>query len=98
MNLNLHSDDLVLISYAFIWICVIVVNIVYSIKEYRKCKYNTTLEFEKWILENLAPNDLSNDPAFPNHTDIDIWLVGFKKGYDYAYQEAKEEILKAYHG
>jgi hypothetical protein len=52
-----------------------------------------TQEFEQWVLQHLAPEDTQENPAFPNHTDIDIWLVGFKGGYEYAVKHAIKNLF-----
>ena len=53
-----------------------------------------TKEFEQWIMEHLAPTDAPDDPAFPNHTDRDIWLVGFKAGFEYCFEEYVYDLRK----
>ena len=42
---------------------------------------NTLLELEK-IGFHFCPEDSQEDPAFPNHTDKDIWVNGFVKGVE----------------
>ena len=52
-----------------------------------------TKEFEQWVMQNLAPKHSQENPAFPNYTDLDIWLEGFKMGFEYA---AYKELDKIY--
>ena len=37
------------------------------------------LEQLAWV---MCPEDSQEDPAFPNHTDRDIWVNGFKIGFE----------------
>ena len=39
------------------------------------------LEFEEIV--NLEFEKVGDDKLFPNHTDKDIWVAGFKAGYEY---------------
>lgn len=31
----------------------------------------------------LAPKDTPEDPAYPNHSDTDIWVAGFKAAFEF---------------
>lgn len=35
------------------------------------------------IAFNNAPKDTIDEPAYPNHTDTDIYVAGFKSGIEY---------------
>jgi hypothetical protein len=48
-------------------------------------------EIEKLAFE-LAPSDIHEDPAYPNHTDTDIWVNGFIAGYQEKEKKEKELI------
>lgn len=43
----------------------------------------------------LAPIDSQDNPAFPNHTDTDIWVNGFIEGYqNNSYEDLKTFFAK----
>ena len=52
------------------------------------------------LARKLAPKDTPEEPAFPNHTDTDIWVSGFKEGFmcnsDFTYEELMFIGISAY--
>lgn len=42
------------------------------------------IELERLLLGAFAPDDSQDDPAYPNHTNTDIWLVGCMDGLEIA--------------
>lgn len=40
----------------------------------------------------LCPNDDPEDPAFPNHTDSDIWVAGFRACLDHLKMKKKASL------
>lgn len=50
------------------------------------------IEIEKVAMKK-APHDSQEDPAYPNHTDTDIFVKGFAEGFEYLMNIAKKSDL-----
>jgi len=45
------------------------------------------------IAKVQAPKDSQEDPAYPNHTDTDIYVAGFRDGFEYIMDIAEKHYF-----